>query len=92
MINIEFLREYKKKEYYNNMLKNKIKKDKKAKKIINLQNKDNTIYFYKIDKVYNLSILHSKINWFKYFLEVYFVELLNKHNTIKNNKINLAFS
>lgn len=87
MINIEFLREYKKKEYYNNMLKNKIKKDKKAKKIINLQNKDNTIYFYKIDKVYQLENLHKKINWFKYFLEVYIVDLLNKHKAIKDNKI-----
>lgn len=68
---------------------NRIKQQKKAKKIINLQNKNNTIYFNKIDKVYNLVELHSKINWYKYYLELYLYELIQKYENIQNNKINL---
>jgi len=68
---------------------NRIKQQKKAKKIINLQNKNNTIYFNKIDKVYNLVELHSKINWYKYYLEKYLYELIQKYENIQNNKINL---
>lgn len=87
--NIDLFIKLKKEEYQKNFIKNKLKKERKAKKIINLQNNNDTIYFYKIDKIYNLSILHSKINWYKYYLEKYFLDLLQKHNNIKNNKIKL---
>lgn len=85
----EFLREYNKKLYYQNMIKNKLKKDKKEKKIVNEFNKIDNIYNFGIDKIYNLSILHNKIDWFRYYLELYIVEFLQKHNNIKSNKINL---
>lgn len=68
---------------------NRIKQQKKAKKIINLQNKNETIYFNKIDKVYKLENLHKKINWYKYYLELYLYELIEKYENIQNNKINL---
>lgn len=79
----------KKKQMYNNFVMNKYKKEKKYNRQIQKQNNNETIYFNKIDKVYNLSILHSKINWFKYFLEKNIVELLQKYNNIKSNKIDL---
>lgn len=55
--------------------------------IIAKQNKNNSIINFNVDKVvYNFNF---KIDYFKYFLELFFVELLQKHNTRKNNKINL---
>jgi len=88
--NIDFIKQYKKNEYYNNMLKNRQKKQKLYNKLVKEYNKNNnTIFDFGIDKVYNLSILHSKINWLKYYLELYIVELLQKHKNIKNNKIEL---
>lgn len=79
----------KKKQMYNNFVMNKYKKEKKYNRQIQKQNNNETVYFNKIDKVYKLENLHSKINWFKYYLELYIVEYLNTLNTIKNNKINL---
>lgn len=87
--NINCFIDLKKLEYKTNFEKNKLKKEKKQKRFINDYNKKDIIYNFGIDKVYNLSILHSKINWFKYYLELYIVEYLEKINNIKNNKINL---
>ena len=79
----------KKKQYQQNFIKNKLKKQRLYNRQKQQQNNNNCIYFNKIDKVYNLENLHKKIDWFKYYLELYIVEYLNKINTIKNNKINL---
>lgn len=79
----------KKKQYQQNFIKNKLKKERLYNKQIIQQNNNNCIYFNKIDKVYNLENLHKKIDWFRYYLELYLSEYLNTLNTIKNNKINL---
>ena len=79
----------KKKQYQQNFIKNKLKKQRLYNRQKQQQNNNNCIYFNKIDKVYNLENLHRKINWFRYYLELYIMEYLNKINTIKNNKINL---
>lgn len=87
--NIDCFKQLKKELIIEKSIINRLKQQKKARKIIALQNKNNAIYFYKIDKVYNLSILHSKINWFKYYLELYLNDLFIKYENIKNNKIDL---
>ena len=67
---------------YNNFLENQ-KREKKAKTktkhLIENQNKSNTQYNFNVSKVYNLSILHSKINWYKYYLQLYLFELIQKY-------------
>lgn len=89
--NIDCFIDLKKLEYKTNFEKNKLKKEKKQKRFISIynQNINDYNYFTKIDKVYELENLHKKINWFKYYLELYIVEYLEKLNNIKNNKINL---
>lgn len=79
----------KKLEYKNNFEKNKKKKEKKIKNLINEFNKIDNVYNFGIDKTYQLENLHKKINWYKYYLQLYFTELLQKHENIKNNKIDL---
>lgn len=86
---LEEFKQIKKQQMHNNFIKNKLKKQRLYNKQKQQQNNNNCIYFNKIDKVYNLENLHKKIDWFRYYLELYFVEYLNKINTIKNNKINL---
>lgn len=86
----DFLREYNKKLYFQNMLRNRQKKQRLYNKQVREYNKNNNkVFDFGIDKVYKLENLHKKINWYKYFLELYIVELLDKHKAIKNNKINL---
>lgn len=82
-------------------IKRKITKDKKFLYKLQQQKKENNLinnynqnindynYFTKIDKVYKLENLHKKINWFKYYLELYLNDLFLKYENIKNNKINL---
>ena len=79
----------KKKQYQQNFIKNRLKKQRLYNRQKQQQNNNSCIYFNKIDKVYNLENLHKKINWYKYYLELYLTEYLNKINTIKSNKINL---
>lgn len=87
MINLKDFKKLKQKEYYQKMILNKIKKQKKLNKFIKEYNKIDNIYNFGIDKTYNLSILHSKIKWFRYYLEYYLSEYLEKQQTIKNNKV-----
>lgn len=89
MINLKDFKKLKQKEYYQKMILNKIKKQKKLNKFIKEYNKIDKIYNFGIDKTYNFSILHNKINWFRYYLEYYLNEYLEKQQTIKNNKIAL---
>lgn len=79
----------KKKQYQQNFIKNKLKKQRLYNKQKQQQNNNNCIYFNKIDKVYKLEKLHKKINWYKYYIEKYLNEYFDTLNTIKNNKINL---
>lgn len=59
----------------------------KANKIIDLQNKNNKILNFGVEKtIYNFNF---KIDYFKYFVELYFVEYLRARNTKQANKINL---
>ena len=86
----DFLKEYNKKLYYQNMLKNRQKKQRLYYKQVREYNKNNSkVFDFGIDKVYKLENLHKKINWYKYYLELYFTELLQKYKNIKNNKIDL---
>ena len=83
----DFLREYNKKLYYQNMLKNRQKKQRLYNKQVRECNKNNNkVFSFGIDKVYKLENLHKKIDWFRYYLELYIVELLQKYNNIKSNK------
>lgn len=84
----DFIKLKKQIDLYNNFLKNKKHKN-KIKKLIENQNKNETIYFNKIDKVYKFENLHKKINWFRYYLELYLNDLFLKYENIQNNKINL---
>lgn len=86
----DFVKEYNKKLCFQNMLKNRQKKQRLYNKQVREYNKNNNkVYNFGIDKVYQLEKLHKKIDWFRYFLELYIVELLDKYKAIKDNKINL---
>lgn len=88
--NIDCFIQLKKLEYKANFEKNRKKRLKKQEKIVKKFNKNNNyIYYFGIDKVYELENLHSKINWFKYYLELYLNDLFTKYESIKNNKIDL---
>lgn len=87
-----FIKLKKQQTMYNNFLENQ-KREKKAKiktkHLIENQNKSNIQYNFNVSKVYQLENLHKKINWYKYYLELYLYELIQKYENIKNNKINL---
>lgn len=76
--------------YYENMQANKQRKTKLYNSYVKALNKrPETIYTFGIDKVYNISELHSLINWYKYYLDYNLNELIYKYEVINNNKINL---
>lgn len=86
--NITEFKNIKKRMLYNRMVENQLKKQKKIKNFVNKANKENQLFYnFGIDRVYNISILHNKIDWFKYYFECYIVEYLQQIQNIKNNKI-----
>lgn len=87
----EFQKIKKQQEYFENMQRNK-KRNKRlktrAKTQVKEYNKNNNyIYAFGVDNIVSLIPLHAKIDWFKYYLTLYFVEYLREKNTIRNNKI-----
>jgi len=89
IINLQDFKRIKRKITKNKKFLYKFQKQKKTKNLINNYNKKDIIYNFGIDKVYELENLHKKINWFKYFLELYLNDLFLKYENIRNNKINL---
>lgn len=76
--------------YYNNMQANRQRKAKLYNSYVKTLNKrPETIYSFGIDEVYNLSKLHSLINWYKYYIDYNLRELIHKYEVINNNKISL---
>lgn len=91
-LNIEEFKAFQKNQMYLNFLKNQKRKNRRKKKAINKilkYNKSNSIIPFNVDKVYELKNLHSKINWYKYYIELYLEEYFYKLKTIKENKIEL---
>lgn len=83
-------KEFLQKIYFENMQENKKQKQKLYNSCVKAFNKrPETIYNFGIDKVYNLSKLHSLINWYKYYVEYNLKELVHKYEVINNNKISL---
>lgn len=86
LIEYLLLQEEKKRLFQNfqNNEKARRRKRNKARAIINRHNKDNSITPFGIDKVASPKY---KIDYFRYYLEVYFTDLLREKATDKNNKI-----
>ena len=89
---IEEFKDFKKNLMYLNFLKNQKRKDRRKKKAINKimqYNKNTNTIPFGINKVYELKNLHSLINWYKYYIELYLEEYFYKIQKIKENKIEL---
>lgn len=86
LIEYLLLQEEKKRLFENFQKNNKARRRKrnKARAIINRQNKNNNIVPFGIDKVASPTY---KIDYFRYYMEVYFIDLLREKATDKNNKI-----
>lgn len=89
IINLQDFKRIKRKITKDKKFLYKLQQQKKENNLINNYNKKDIIYNFGIDKVYKLENLHKKINWFKYYLELYLNDLFLKYENIKNNKINL---
>ena len=85
---IEYLlKQEEKKRLFQNFQNNekaRRRKRNKARAIINRHNKDKSIIPFGIDKV---ASPRYKIDYFRYYMEVYFTDLLREKATDKNNKI-----
>lgn len=89
IINLQDFKRIKRKITKDKKFLYKLKQQKKENRIVKDYNKIDIIYNFGIDKVYKLENLHKKINWFKYYLELYLNDLFIKYENIQNNKINL---
>lgn len=90
IINLQDFKRIKRKITKDKKFLYKLKQQKKENKLIKDYNKNNDKTFYfNVDYVYELENLHKRINWFKYYLELYLNDLFIKYENIQNNKINL---
>lgn len=79
--------------YFENMKRNEQQRKREKRKETRARNKmkeynkrNNYIFPFGVDNVYLLENLHKKINWYKYYIELYIVEYFEQLRVIRENK------
>ena len=83
----------KQQEYFKNFQTNRERERREKRKEIRARNRtrvynrtNNKIFPFGVDNVYLLENLHNKINWYKYYIELYIVEYFEQLRVIRENK------